>query len=234
MKLQKALSIALLVILLSSCFGRGYLKSPAQKVQQAQNRHILMGVKLYGRTGDWVLVRGYTQMSDIIANVTGGIFSHVALLDKEMNQVIEADHAGVHATPLKEFADKSHRIVLVRPKWRTNRQIGRSAIEGARKLFGKPYDYIGILGIHITDSYYCSELALKVYQPFMKKEDQSVSVVAPLELLNWGKIVYDSGNRDLLGDSINDVEEEYQVPKAYKKGGELLPPIHQIDPTQNH
>jgi hypothetical protein len=220
-QIPKTLIILLIITLLSSCFGRGYLKSPAHKIQQAQNRHMLMGIKMYGRTGDWVLVRGYTQMSDIIAEVTGGIFSHVALLDKEMNQVIESDHAGVHATPLKEFTDKTHRIVLVRPKWRTNRQIGRAAIEDARRLFGKPYDYIGILGIHITDSYYCSELAIKVYKPYMKKEDKSVSVVAPLELLNWGKIVYDSGNRDVIGDSINDLEEEYQVLKPLKKGGDL-------------
>ena len=142
---SKAITLFIIAALLSSCFGRGYLKSPAKKIQQAQNRHMLMGIKMYGRTGDWVLVRGYTQMSDIIANVTGGIFSHVALLDKEMNQVIESDHSGVHATPLKEFTDKTHRIVLVRPKWRTNRQVGRVAIESARKLFGKPYDYIGIL-----------------------------------------------------------------------------------------
>jgi hypothetical protein len=218
---KKGFVLLAVVILLSSCFGRGYLKSPAQKIQQAQNRHMLMGIKMHGRTGDWVLVRGYTQMSDIIANVTGGIFSHVALLDKEMNQVIESDHAGVHSTPLKEFADKTHRIVLVRPKWRTSRQVGRAAIEEARRLFGKPYDYIGILGIHIADSYFCSELAIKVYKPFMKKEDKSVSVVAPLELLNWGKIVYDSGNRDVIGDSINDVEEEYQVLKPLKKKADL-------------
>ena len=218
---HKTITVVLLIVLLSSCFGRGSLKSPAQKIQQAQNRHMLMGIKMYGRTGDWVLVRGYSQISDIIANVTGGIFSHVVLLDKEMNQVIESDHSGVHTTSLKDLTDKTHRIVLVRPKWRTSRQIGRLAIENARKLFGRPYDYIGILGINIADSYYCSELAFKVYKPFMNKDDQSVSVVAPLELLNWGRIIYDSGNRDVLGDSINDIEEEYQVIKPLKKGGDL-------------
>ena len=218
--IHKTVTIFIIALILCSCFGRGSLKSPAQKIQQAQNRHMLISIKLYGRTGDWVLVRGYSQMSDIIANVTGGIFSHVALLDKDMNQVIESDHTGVHATPLKEFTDNTHRIVLVRPKWRTNRQIGRLAIEDARRLFGKSYDYIGILGIHIADSYYCTELALKVYKPFMNKDERSVSVVSPLELLNWGRIIYDSGNRDILGDSINDTEEDYQVLKPLKKAGE--------------
>jgi uncharacterized protein YycO len=188
--------IIVLALLLVSCFGRGYLKSPPLAKANQQNRTLLIGIKAHGRNGDWVLVRGYTQVADIIADITGGLFSHVGILDKNLNQVIESNHTGVHATPLAAFASEQYRIMIIRPKWRKSAKIGRAVTECARKLIGKPYDFTGLIGLPMPDKYYCTELVTNVYKPYMTPDDKMPAVIPPISVLNWGRIIYDSGNRE--------------------------------------
>jgi hypothetical protein len=175
-----------------------------------QDKRMLKAIKTYGRTGDWILVRGYLKSSDFIADVTGGVFSHAAILDKDMNQVIESDHTGVHTTSLNLFTNESHRMVIVRPKWRTNRKVGKRAVEEARKLIGKPYNFTGLIGISMPNSYYCSELVTQAYKAFIHQSDKLPAVITPLELLNWGRIVYDTGVRTLPNDSTVNYDKDLE------------------------
>jgi uncharacterized protein YycO len=138
------------------------------------------------------------------------VFSHAAILDKDMNQVIESDHTGVHTTSLNLFTNESHRMVIVRPKWRTNRKVGKRAVEEARKLIGKPYNFTGLIGISMPNSYYCSELVTQAYKAFIHQSDKLPAVITPLELLNWGRIVYDTGVRTLPNDSTVNYDKDLE------------------------
>ena len=198
----------LTVTLMVSCYTRGYLASPPPKIMAKQDKRMINAIKTYGRTGDWILVRGYLKSSDFIADVTGGVFSHAAILDRELNQVIESDHTGVHATSLNVFTEESHRMVIVRPKWRVNRKAGKMAVEQARKLIGKPYNFTGLIGIPTPNSYYCSELVTHAYKAFIHKSEKLPKVITPLELLNWGRIVYDTGVRTLPSDSVMNADND--------------------------
>jgi hypothetical protein len=93
-------------------------------------------------------------------------------------------------------------MVIVRPKWRVNRKAGKMAVEQARKLIGKPYNFTGLIGIPTPNSYYCSELVTHAYKAFIHKSEKLPKVITPLELLNWGRIVYDSGVRAVPTDSV--------------------------------
>ncbi|MDR1870378.1 MAG: hypothetical protein LBS60_00380 [Deltaproteobacteria bacterium] len=143
--------------------------------------------------GDWILIRGVTGPDNFIGAVTNMPFSHASIYDAENDVVIEADSHGVHATPLAEYLGKASRIWVVKPMWATP-ETRPLAVAKARSTLGKPYDYSGLLGFGLSDSYYCSELVVSAWRPFMgeAKGNPIPLVISPGRLHHWGRVVYDS------------------------------------------
>jgi len=179
----------------AACSSRGYLKYPPYQTMQSQNQEIFKALGKFGEDGDWLVIRGYKQIDDQVSALTGGVLSHAGILDKDRWLVIESEKEGVHTTPIDLFLDKAHRLILVRPKWAKGK-AGWEALLKARSLVGKPYNFSGIFGVKLTDSYYCSELAVEIYRTHFGKKDLIPAVVTPVNLLEWGKILYDSGARE--------------------------------------
>jgi uncharacterized protein YycO len=159
--------------------------------RDAQN---LTALREFGRNGDWLVARGYHVTDNMVASLTNMPFSHAAVLDRDSDQVIEAESVGVHTTPLAQFVAKSQRVMLVRPVW-ADASNAMAATVKARSLVGRPYDFLGLVGVSVPDEYYCSELAIEIYRPFVRREDIIPRPVAPGQLHYWGRIVFDSGAR---------------------------------------
>jgi hypothetical protein len=143
--------------------------------------------------GDWVIIRGVTGPDNFIGSVTNMPFSHASIYDAENDEVIEADSHGVHATPLAEYLGSGSRIWIVKPVWATP-ETRPLAVARARATLGRPYDYSGLLGLGLSDSYYCSELVVSAWRPFMgeAKVNPIPLVISPGRLHHWGRVVYDS------------------------------------------
>jgi hypothetical protein len=143
--------------------------------------------------GDWVVIRGVTGPDNFIGTVTNMPFSHASIYDLERDEVIEANSHGVHRTPLAEYLGTASRVCILKPVWAT-KETRPLAVERARSRVGRPYDYLGLVGLSLDDSYYCSELAIDAWKPFMGKADVNPIplVISPGRLHHWGKVVYDS------------------------------------------
>jgi Permuted papain-like amidase enzyme, YaeF/YiiX, C92 family len=175
----------------------GVACSRAVVVHPLSNREVreqftLEQVRALGRDGDWLVIRGYHGTDNFVSWVTNAPFSHAAVLDLELNQVIEAEASGVHTTPLPDFIKKAQRLMLVRPMW-SDEETSKRAVIKARSLVGKGYDLPGFVGINIKDRYYCSELAIAVYEPRVRKSDHVPPVIPPFQLHYWGTVIWDSG-----------------------------------------
>lgn len=96
----------------------------------------------------------------IIRANTWGKWSHVAGIDEERNEVIEAVWPRVRVMPLdKWLAAHPRHVVSYMPAANP-----RAVIETARSQIGKPYDLWGALGLGLhrdwqePDAWWCSEL----------------------------------------------------------------------------
>jgi hypothetical protein len=143
--------------------------------------------------GDWVVIRGVTGPDNFIGTVTNMPFSHASVYDAENDSVIEADSHGVHVTSLADYLGSASRVWIIKPVWATP-QTRPLAVKKARETVGKPYDFTGLLGLGLADSYYCSELAIAVWRPFMGRAQTNPIplVISPGRLHHWGRVVYDS------------------------------------------
>ncbi len=142
-----------------------------------------------------MVIRGYHITDNLVSNATGIPISHVAIYNSDSFLVIEAEGKGVHITGLKEFVDKSYRILIIRPRWRTE-DNAESAWENALGLVGKNYDFLGTLGFNYPSKYYCSELAINVYKEWYSGKEKFPIVIKPGELYLYGTVLYDSLPRD--------------------------------------
>lgn len=117
------------------------------------------------------------SISSAIESVTGGekhlSFSHVGILDVNSDDdtlVLEAISKGVTYTRLNTFlqrsttADQKPKVEVGRLKPEFGALINK-ALESGKKLIGKPYDDIYIMG---DSTYYCSEL---IYEIFANTQD---------------------------------------------------------------
>lgn len=145
-----------------------------------------------GRPGDWLVIRGVHQTDNLVATLTNSPLSHAAVLDPERQQVIEAEGIGIHTSTLDAFVGKSARLLLIRPVWATPDKAQQAVLK-ARELVGKRYDYPGLIGVNLPDSYYCTELAMSVYKPYGTTPNPIPAVIEPGQLYHWGTILYDSG-----------------------------------------
>jgi len=185
--------LALVLLSLVGCAPPAARLKPDKVIWKQQNQKMLESIESLGQNGDWLVIRGYKTADDFISNVTNAPGSHAAVLDLENRNVIESDATGVHVTKLEKFIQKAHRLILIRPIWA---ELGaEKAINKARGLIGKKYDYSGLVGMDNPERYYCSELALKIYRDFQRKEHQIPMVIEPAHLYLWGTILYDSRPR---------------------------------------
>lgn len=143
--------------------------------------------------GDIVLRRGYAVLSDIITFVTvGPSVSHAGIYDATTGTIIESIDGGVSERTLPEYVSGSHRVVIVRPP--LPKADKRAAVLQARATIGTPFDYTGFVGIDNPERFYCSELIVWAYRAQERGFDGG-TLVAPGELVAFGDIVYDSGDR---------------------------------------
>jgi len=165
---------------------------PEAEAKSARDALTLTEVKTVGRPGDWLVIRGYHATDNLVVSLTNKPFSHAAVLDLERDQAIEAEAQGVHTSPLSDFVAKSHRLLLVRPMW-ANAASAPAAVAKARDLVGRQYDFLGLIGLNVPDAYYCSELALEVYRPYIRAGDVIARPIEPGQLHHYGRILFDSG-----------------------------------------
>jgi hypothetical protein len=179
--------ILVITILFAGCAVRSVVEKPANP-----GGEILEAIHRLGKHGDWLVIRGIHHTDNFVSTVTNMPLSHAALLDTEHNRVIEAEGSGVHTGSLEEFVAKSFRLMLIRPVW-ANETTAQEAVAKAREYIGKKYDFSGLVGLNISDRYYCTELVVSVYQPYSNTPNPIPPVIAPGQLYHWGTILYDSG-----------------------------------------
>ncbi|MBW1643551.1 MAG: hypothetical protein JRJ76_11990 [Deltaproteobacteria bacterium] len=178
-------------LILTGCLAKPIVERPSEAIHIKQNHIFKAQIQEHAQAGDWIVTRGYHAADTLVSNVTGISLSHVGVYDQKQDLVIEAEGKGVHTTSLYEFIDKSHRLILIRPRWSTT-QTRDKAVENARALVGKSYDFLGTIGFDSPSSYYCSELAVMIYQEWHKPSDQLPTVIKPGELYLYGSILYDT------------------------------------------
>jgi hypothetical protein len=190
--IPKNTTIILFVLFFLNFFSFACTVKPIHHVPQPLESNI-DGVRAVIETGDWVIIRGITGPDNFIGTVTNMPFSHASIYDAENDEVIEADSHGVHKTSLEDYIGHAARVWVVKPVWATD-EIRPLVVRKARSLVGRPYDFTGLIGLGLDDSYYCSELVMDVWKPYIGDADTNPIplVISPGRLHHWGKVVYDS------------------------------------------
>lgn len=183
----------LAVLLCAGCATPMVMHAPEERLKSARDAEMLAEIRRVGRSGDWLVIRGYHVTDNLVSVATNTPWTHAAVLDLDNDQVIEAESQGVHTSSLPHFVAGSHRLQIVRPSW-ANEKSSRQAVVKARALVGKRYDFLGLAGVDIPERFYCSELAVAVYRPHIPATERFPRPVTPSQLHYWGRILYDSGN----------------------------------------
>jgi len=192
---MKLLPILITLILVSGCVARPIITRKDDSKHLIQNQAIKRKVLEIAKTGDWLVIRGYHSTDNLVSNATGIPISHVGIFNSESSQIIEAEGKGVHLSKLEDFIDKSYRLLIIRPRWRTEENAGHAWIT-ALKLVGNSYDFLGTIGFNFPRKYYCSELAVYVYEKWYSGKEKFPDVIKPGELYLYGNVLYDSLPRD--------------------------------------
>ncbi len=183
------------LMLLYGCLARPVIRKTDDARHRLQNSAMEQQIRQKAQTGDWLVIRGYHGVDNLVANATGIPLSHVAIYNADSLLVIEAEGKGVHRASLGEFVDKAYRLLIIRPRWR-NAENGPAAWKRASRLVGHNYDFLGTVGFNYPSRYYCSELAVSVYRPWFSGTEKFPAVIKPGELFLYGRIIYDSLPRD--------------------------------------
>lgn len=189
--MRTVLAPLLLILFTWGCTAPILVRPPADR--QEREALALREVTRLGQPGDWLVMRGYHATDNLVSAVTAEPFSHVAVLDAERGLVIEAEGRGLHTAPLADFLHRAHRVILMRPLWATTPERQQAAVEKARSLVGRPYDFTGLVGLNVADRYYCSELAVAAYAPHASRKDRLPLVIPPGDMHHWATILWDSG-----------------------------------------
>ena len=192
---MRLLSIFVALFFVSGCIARPIITKTEGDKHLRQNCVIKQKVLGIAKTGDWLVIRGYHSTDNLVSNATGIAISHVGIFNSDSNQVIEAEGKGVHLSELDDFIDKSYRLLIIRPRWRTETNAG-CAWEAAIKLVGNSYDFLGTIGFNFPKKYYCSELAIQIYEKWYTGKEKFPAVIKPGELYLYGNVLYDSLPRD--------------------------------------
>jgi hypothetical protein len=187
--------LAFSVLFLTACAPQTVVKKPPPEIFRAQSADWLKAIGKTAVAGDWFVVRGYKKVDNLVVMATNMPLSHTAIYDPENNQVIEATGKGVNTLGLKKFVNKSHRLLIIRPRWWTAER-GQQALQWARAAVGKKYDFLGTLGLNRSNRYYCSELCIDAYQKYHESKDHIPKIVEPGQMYLWGLVLFDSGSRN--------------------------------------
>lgn len=180
--------ISLCCLLCAGCAVRSVIP-PANTLGQSKEQ----AVRAVLQHGDWLVTRGIHPTDNAVATATNMPLSHAALYDAERNAVIESEAQGVHSTPLDEFFAKTHRIMVLRPM-RLSPENAASAVQRARALIGKGYNFAGLVGLNQKDRYYCTQVLIEAYKPYLRDLENPIPIVIkPGQMYHWARIIYDSG-----------------------------------------
>ena len=187
---------ALLVALVgaSGCDARSVMvHRPGDKqIDAAITKRWAREIRRTAHTGDWLLSRSYYLVADGIQVATGGVVSHAAIYDAEKDTIVEAVESGIREAPLEVFLQKNHYVIVLRPSG-TSAADGATAMERARAQVGGQFDGAGMLGMNDPDTFYCSELVWWATDGDARFGAQVV--ITPSELLDYGEVMYWSGER---------------------------------------
>lgn len=147
------------------------------------------------KTGDWLVIRGYHATDTLVANATGIPLSHVAVYNGDMHEVVGAEGKGVQRETLSDFVARADRVLVIRPRWRSDENAAQ-VWAAAESLVGKSYDFLGTIGFNQSNRYYCSELAIHVYHPWLHGNERFPKVIKPGEMYLFGTVLYDSLDRE--------------------------------------
>jgi hypothetical protein len=148
----------MLIAGLAGCTGLRPVIRQSGPAAEKQSRVWREEIARHGRDGDWLVIRGYNSSDHLVAVATNAELSHVGVLDANRAEVVEAVAPLVHSVSLQSFLVGADRVVLVRPN-EADAVSGAQALERARSMIGKPYDFLGTVGLPERDKFYCSELA---------------------------------------------------------------------------
>ena len=155
-------------------------------------------VQSLGGDGMWLVTRGYHRGDDVIAVATNSPLSHASILDLSKGEVIEAIGKGVVVTELRMFLRETHRLLIIKPRgWTAQR--GKEFLGRARGQVGKKYDYLGAVGVPLNTRWYCSELAAWSAKIRVDRHGPK-HVLHPRHMHRYGKILFDTGQRDGVPD----------------------------------
>jgi hypothetical protein len=193
--LATALLTALAVPALTACGGSFLVHRPADHaVDTAITDLWVAELMRTAHDGDWLLSRSYSGQGDFVVMMTSGEeLSHAAMIDRTHATVIESIASGVREIPLRDFVNRNRHLILVRPAHAPTG--GTVAVERARSQLGAGFDIAGMMGLGSADRFYCSELvywAVGLHDQDAHRE----LVITPGELLDYGEVVYWSGQRD--------------------------------------
>lgn len=182
--------------LVAGCGGPDLIvRPPPEAIRAEQTTAWLAAIDDVAEAGDWLVIRGYHPTDNLVVAATNIPLSHVALFDKARREIVEAVGEGVRKKPLEYFVDHSHRLLVIRPKW-WSPKAGLAAVRRARKVIGKPYDFLGTIGGGDKDRFYCSELVMLVYNDLYGPSEHIPRVIEPGQMYLFGRILFDSGWRD--------------------------------------
>lgn len=184
----------LLLFLLAFSLAACTVKSVIPPEDALSPEDFAPAVRAHLSHGDWLVTRGIHATDNLVTSATNMPFSHAAIYDAEKDEVIESESQGVHTTPFADFIAKSSRVMVVRPMWRTD-ESARVAVERARSWLGKGYNFTGLVGLDSPDRYYCTQVAMEAYRPFItEKPDNPIpKVLSPGRMHHWGRIIFDTG-----------------------------------------
>ncbi|MBT1443658.1 hypothetical protein KJI95_03855 [Shewanella sp. JM162201] len=193
--MKKVFCLLIAITVLLGCMARPTVEITSQTIHAEQNMRIKEQLLKLAKTGDWLVIRGYHATDNLVTNATGIPISHVGVFNRDSLKIVEAEGQGVHLSELDDFIDKSYRLIIIRPRWRTEANA-IAAWNKAEKLVGSNYDFLGTIGFNYPNNYYCSELAVSIYSEWYSGKEKFPAVVKPGELYLWGSVLYDSLPRD--------------------------------------
>lgn len=186
--------LAVSLVCITAC-KYGIVQKPKNLASLQEDSIYTKSILEKSKNGYWLVARGYKWTDDLVATATVTDYSHAAVLDMSTQSVIEADSKGVHESSLAHFVNHSYRITIVKPGGYTSPR-GVLAVQVAREKLGKPYDFLGTVGLNNPDKYYCSELAACSYS-HLKDSLKLPLIVEPVYLLKLGTVIYETPERKI-------------------------------------
>jgi len=194
-QLKNLVIAAVAGLILSGCGVRVIVRPPDEPLRSSQTASWLAEVEAVAQTGDWLVLRGYHGTDHLVSGATNHPLSHVAVVDRENEEIIEAVGAGIQTMSLRERIHESHRVLVIRPRWWTPER-GLEAAARARELVGGDYDFLGTVGMGSDERFYCSELGVHLYRAYHDALEHFPRVVEPGHMYLYGRVLYDSRFRN--------------------------------------